>query len=83
MMKVNNEDTKARTMSVFIANFNQISHIILVFALLFEQVTASWVITICFIFLKLVIQLDRHLHCSEVFDIILSKQYTLLSCLYA
>ena len=43
------KDTKMMTTrsGVFIVNFDQISHIVLVFALLFEQVTANWVITIC------------------------------------
>ena len=47
-MKINNKDTKMRMRKSFwclMVNFDQISHIVPVFALLFEQVNASWVIT--------------------------------------
>ena len=49
MTKINIKDTKMMTnrSDVFIVNFDQISHIVLVFSLLFEHVTADWVITIC------------------------------------
>ena len=43
MFKVNNKDTRTMPSGVFIANFEHISHFVLVFFIVnFEQVNAGW-----------------------------------------
>ena len=76
MIKVNIKDTETTTMNLFYCLYcylwSDLTHF-LRFALLFEQVTASWVITICWITLLLIMPLDRHSSCSRVLETALSR----------